>query len=368
MLRIGSRRTSTLNLMKPFSSITARRMTSLFGVAVLLAVSSAGCQCCRLTERYQDCVDHVCDIECNAQVLYRPWYDLTRIGRIDSPWCRGRRCRPAPGFAYHTPVTNEVMSRSNVSNDPYSPSTIAPPPLLPDDVWSEPDPGMNRDDVGVAPVGPMFEPDFVPPPAPLPNASEPAVVEPDLDTPPASTIESTESEFREPTPAAPQRPASNDMSLRRPRDDSWTRASGVVELFEATAESEPAAGITIHHYDHSDYAPIALETWLSDEPEQRRDVETASGSETPSDGVREMSAATTTMTQSPFPWAANEMTRVGDEDLSSEVRPSAATQSPETTPQTNHAQWWEAQPTRADRTANDVFGLTPFAEWQSATE
>ncbi len=57
----------------------ARSMLLLAGLAL------AGCQCCACTEPYGDVVDLISSRECEAEVLYHPGLDLTRIGRRD--WC-----------------------------------------------------------------------------------------------------------------------------------------------------------------------------------------------------------------------------------------------------------------------------------------
>ncbi len=58
----------------------------------LFLVTTAGCQCCWITERYQDVVDHIADHEHPMDRFYIPALDLTRI--------RCHRCTPgmfAPG-------------------------------------------------------------------------------------------------------------------------------------------------------------------------------------------------------------------------------------------------------------------------------
>ncbi len=350
--------------MKRLTSYSAR-LATLIGLAALLALSSTGCQCCAVTERYQDCVDNVCDHEGHAQVLYRPWYDLTRINRANWPWRWFRHRRPSPGFVYRTPVTNEVMSRTQWQQDQYAPpSTIAPPPLMPDELWPSPESGMNADDVGVAPLGPLFEPQVVPPPAPepfIPESLPPAPtrsIEPQL--PP---MESSDSRRREPTPAAPRLPVSSEIDAGSHRPGDWMRNSGVVRLFDEDNTATSASGITIHQYDRTEFVPITVESWLSDETPGSDTVETASGREP--DGP---TTASTPADTSP-PWAASQ--HVSENAVRApEVHPTSGTQSSEDSHQEQRAQWWEAQPTTAPatRTANDVFGPTPFAEWQSANE
>jgi hypothetical protein len=78
----------------------------------MMVVSACGCQCCFLYEPYADAVDCVADHEHHFDRLYRPWYDLTRIGRPD--WCQCplnralcpcacQRCKPMPHIIDPTP-------------------------------------------------------------------------------------------------------------------------------------------------------------------------------------------------------------------------------------------------------------------------
>lgn len=63
--------------------------------ALLCAVAGlAGCQCCFVTERYNDVVDHVNDCPVRFDWAYFPKLDLTRINRVDGLQC-GRCERPA---------------------------------------------------------------------------------------------------------------------------------------------------------------------------------------------------------------------------------------------------------------------------------
>jgi len=45
-----------------------------------------GCQCCQLTEHYQDHIDQIADHQPHLDHYYCPGLDLTRIGYPD--WCR----------------------------------------------------------------------------------------------------------------------------------------------------------------------------------------------------------------------------------------------------------------------------------------
>ncbi len=53
----------------------------------------AGCQCCALTERYNDCIDDVSDTTCCYERFYYPKLDLTRINMPDGiQCCSGSNC------------------------------------------------------------------------------------------------------------------------------------------------------------------------------------------------------------------------------------------------------------------------------------
>lgn len=62
-----------------------RQRHLLLVILSLFAAGAAGCQCCALTERYQDHIDDISDHEGNFERFYSPCLDLTRIGRPD--WC-----------------------------------------------------------------------------------------------------------------------------------------------------------------------------------------------------------------------------------------------------------------------------------------
>lgn len=66
----------------------------LAAMGSLTALSSSGCQCCRLFDRYAGVIDDISDHECNAQYFWTPKWDLTRIGKAD--WC-GTKCRVCGG-------------------------------------------------------------------------------------------------------------------------------------------------------------------------------------------------------------------------------------------------------------------------------
>jgi hypothetical protein len=68
----------------------------MFGMLGVLA----GCQCTPGTERLGDAVDHVGDRAIHLDALYRPDWDLNRIGhsdwcesRFNQLWCRRGCCR-----------------------------------------------------------------------------------------------------------------------------------------------------------------------------------------------------------------------------------------------------------------------------------
>lgn len=57
-------------------------------LTILLAMLSAGCQCCQLTEKVADVTDAISAHQCAADGMYCAGLDLTRIGRRD--WCQYR--------------------------------------------------------------------------------------------------------------------------------------------------------------------------------------------------------------------------------------------------------------------------------------
>ncbi len=318
----------------------------LFGLAALLACSNTGCQCCAWSERYMDCVDRISDHEGNAQVLYRPWYDLTRIGRVNWPWACCPKC-PPPGFVYDTPVTHQTMSRIDAQEQGFEPgrASPAPPPLLPGELWSQP---MEDDDVGVYPLGPLFDPESAPvPPAPDPlEESAFPPMSPEMPPPPPLN---DHVEARDPTPALPRIPVSSEIDARNSRDYDWANASGVVNLFDDGARS--SSGLRMNQVDHDEFSTIKLDSWLSESVNAPLPAE---------------SPATTSNTS--------------EHGSHGEVRPSAGTQAERPGVSTERAQWWEAAPSpnphrngtpapsTSTQNTDDVFGTTGFAEWQSVSE
>ncbi|WP_437206042.1 hypothetical protein [Planctomicrobium sp. SH664] len=119
------------------------------GWIVVLMLSLAGCQCCQLTEKYQDRVDCIADHEGHLDNWYCAGLDLTRIGYPD--WCQyrinqllcGRQCvccrtappfieeqlhyrdlnRAAPGNPYVPPQTDSTPSPT-----PANGGLVPPPP------------------------------------------------------------------------------------------------------------------------------------------------------------------------------------------------------------------------------------------------
>lgn len=94
----------------------------------------AGCQCCQLTECYQDKIDCIADHKLNLDRYYHPTWDLTRIGYPDwcagpiNHWCYGcccRCCREHPAYD-HMPIY--VASQEDPARHPDIPSV---PPLSP---------------------------------------------------------------------------------------------------------------------------------------------------------------------------------------------------------------------------------------------
>ncbi|MFN0198091.1 MAG: hypothetical protein ACKVT0_15195 [Planctomycetaceae bacterium] len=55
-------------------------------VTALLIGGATGCQCSVLTHYYSDAIDDISDHELEMDALYRPQWDLNRIGKPD--WCQ----------------------------------------------------------------------------------------------------------------------------------------------------------------------------------------------------------------------------------------------------------------------------------------
>lgn len=115
--------------------------------AVALVASVAGCQCCGLTERYNDVVDHVADCEPNLCGLYHPCLDLTRIGkpdwrqcRFNCLWCRRACCDVpveysgnhwCPYCAEDFPPYDGAAANDSATPPPVEPSETPDVPPLP---------------------------------------------------------------------------------------------------------------------------------------------------------------------------------------------------------------------------------------------
>lgn len=128
--------------------------------ALLLSISGFGCQCCCLTEPWNDFVDCTSDIEPSFDCLYCPCLDLTRINRADG--CLQCSCRcPAP--VVHTPIYTNRWA------DPPGPANGVAPGFVPDG----PTPALD----GSIPPQPQ-----TPPPA-APNGLQPLFEEPPAPAP-----------------------------------------------------------------------------------------------------------------------------------------------------------------------------------------
>ncbi len=156
--------------------------------ALCLLVMFSGCQCCGLTECYQDDVDVIADHECHWDRWYRPGLDLTRIGHRD--WCQNPinhwlcpcRCeRPVMLPCGHHIVTAPATSVSPETPPVEPPRRPAEPmPFSPPETDSLPLPTLP-DPLPVPPVEPAIEPAV----KPTAFESEPA----NLLVPPDPTIE-----------------------------------------------------------------------------------------------------------------------------------------------------------------------------------
>jgi hypothetical protein len=139
------------------------RLSCLLALSCSAALS-AGCQCCFLTEPYQDVIDDISDHEGNFdRRFYSPCLDLTRIGRPD--WCscsvNRRLCPcscdkrpplPCPTYVHlgygwenrtrkmtkptePTPgaqeVPGEVVPEPQLPPSQYSPAPVPAPPPVP---------------------------------------------------------------------------------------------------------------------------------------------------------------------------------------------------------------------------------------------
>lgn len=63
-------------------------------LAALLCGSGSGCQCCCLTEYYNDIPDCTSSLEPSFDCLYVSWLDLTRVNRVGGIQCGCYRCCP----------------------------------------------------------------------------------------------------------------------------------------------------------------------------------------------------------------------------------------------------------------------------------
>lgn len=95
-----------------------------------LLIGLAGCQCCGLTEQYQDGIDHVADHQPHLDHLYSPALDLTRIGYPDwcsnpvNRWIYGDCCcrdtRQPPAYL-HNPIYSPSQQPKNIEPIPEAP-------------------------------------------------------------------------------------------------------------------------------------------------------------------------------------------------------------------------------------------------------
>ncbi|QDU41215.1 hypothetical protein Mal4_55800 [Maioricimonas rarisocia] len=165
------------------------RLTSILTVVAALCCS-VGCQCCALTEPYQDLVDHVSDHEGNADRFYHPGFDLTRIGRADWPWRWCRRGPRIPVVVYETPATDYVFSREREQAEGVDP--LRPPQAPGVAPYEGFDPELEAPPFPPEMDGPVLEsppepPELTPPPPPAPMPTDPPMPAPAADEPEETT-------------------------------------------------------------------------------------------------------------------------------------------------------------------------------------
>lgn len=119
---------------------------AIFGA---FSIGLAGCQCCALTERYQDHIDHIADRSPHLERFYHPGLDLTRIGYPD--WCQtpinraiyGDCCckdtRQQPAYV-HNPFFDPSVIRTGVNQIQEEPQIPPRPDTGPDSSADNPVP------------------------------------------------------------------------------------------------------------------------------------------------------------------------------------------------------------------------------------
>lgn len=166
--------------------------------ATWLAAGACGCQCCCVTEYWNDLVDCTADVEPCVDCLYDPWLDLTRINRVDGLQCGCHRCQtcyvPGPVYAhrwgdpkgeseidealgpsYETAPTVPPEPTPSLSPVP-TPAPEPPPQLPPADPFAPP-PAAEADPL---PMGPALNDGSLPVITPAQSVARPVSAQGDL--------------------------------------------------------------------------------------------------------------------------------------------------------------------------------------------
>jgi hypothetical protein len=151
-------------------------------VAAWLAAGACGCQCCCVTEYWNDLVDCTANIEPSLECLYVPCLDLTRINRVGGIQCQCHRCQtcyiPADPYVHlwADPKTDAEVA-PQPAGDPALPLETVPG-LLPETnpyLPPEPTPALPLEPPPVAPpVAPPADP-FAPTPAAATGGRQPSL-------------------------------------------------------------------------------------------------------------------------------------------------------------------------------------------------
>lgn len=158
-----------------------------------ISIGLAGCQCCELTERYQDHIDHIADRSPHLERFYHPGLDLTRIGYPD--WCQNpinraiygdcccRDTRQQPAYI-HNPFFDPSVIRTRANRVQEDPQIPPRPDTGPDSSADDPVPTQLR---GIPDSKELEKGDTMPllrelPPSPVPPAPN-SPVPPSLNAP-----------------------------------------------------------------------------------------------------------------------------------------------------------------------------------------
>ncbi len=122
-------------------------------VTALLLGGATGCQCSVLTHYYSDAIDDLTDHELEMDALYRPQWDLNRIGKPDwcqsawnRFWCRCHGCADCTHSTVEQAVHDEEQSEDVVQPQPDHENVIddnevpyeQDPTLIPPDINEQP--------------------------------------------------------------------------------------------------------------------------------------------------------------------------------------------------------------------------------------